>query len=95
LAMANAGPNTNGSQFYITIDNLRPEHVTMLDDGYSIFGQVTKGLDVTTKISQGDKIQSIEILDTTQELFAAQKARIDQWNKILNQKFGNKLVQAS
>jgi peptidyl-prolyl cis-trans isomerase B (cyclophilin B) len=93
LAMANAGPNTNGSQFYITIDNLRPEHVTMLDDGYSIFGQVTKGLDVTTKISQGDKIQSIEILDTTQDLFAAQKARIDQWNKILNQKFGNKLLQ--
>ena len=62
LAMANAGANTNGSQFYVTIDSLRPEHVKMLDGSYSIFGQVTKGLDVTTKIVQGDKIQSVDIL---------------------------------
>src|ERR1700723_2500229 len=43
LAMANAGPNTNGSQFYVTIDPLQKEHVKMLDGSYSIFGQVMKG----------------------------------------------------
>src|SRR3981081_4715793 len=95
LAMANAGPNTNGSQFYITIDTLRPEHITMLDEGYSIFGQVTKGLEVTTKITQGDKIQSVEILDPIDELFTTHKTRVAQWNKTLDQKFGNKLAPAA
>jgi peptidyl-prolyl cis-trans isomerase B (cyclophilin B) len=95
LAMANAGPNTNGSQFYITIDTLRPEHITMLDEGYSIFGQVTKGLEVTTKITQGDKIQSVEILDPIDELFTTHNTRIAQWNKTLDQKFGNKLAPAA
>jgi peptidyl-prolyl cis-trans isomerase B (cyclophilin B) len=94
LAMANAGPNTNGSQFYVTIDALRPEHVKMLDGSYSIFGQVTNGLDVTSKIVQGDKIISIDILDSTDELFAAQKARLKDWNKTLDQKFGKKLAAA-
>ena len=92
LAMANAGPNTNGSQFYVTIESLRPEHVKMLDGSYSIFGQVTKGLEVTTKIAQGDKIQSVDVLDSTEELFTGQKARLKEWNNILDQKFGKKLA---
>jgi peptidyl-prolyl cis-trans isomerase B (cyclophilin B) len=91
LAMANSGAHTNGSQFYVTIDSLSPQHVKMLDGSYSIFGQVTKGLDVTTKIVQGDKIQSIDILDSTDELFAEQKTRLKDWNKTLDQKFGKKL----
>jgi peptidyl-prolyl cis-trans isomerase B (cyclophilin B) len=91
LAMANAGAHTNGSQFYVTIASLSPEHVKMLDGSYSIFGQVTKGLEVTTKIVQGDKIQSIDILDSTDELFAEQKTRLTDWNKTLDQKFGKKL----
>jgi peptidyl-prolyl cis-trans isomerase B (cyclophilin B) len=95
LAMANAGPNTNGSQFYVTIDSLSPEHVKMLDGSYSIFGQVTKGMEVATKIAKGDKIQAIEILDSTDELFAEQKKRLKDWNKILDQKFGDKLTAAS
>ena len=94
LAMANSGPNTNGSQFYVTIDSLGREHVKMLDGNYSIFGQVTKGLDVATKIAQGDKIQSIDVLDSTDELFTEQKTRLQEWNKILDQKFGKKLVPA-
>jgi peptidyl-prolyl cis-trans isomerase B (cyclophilin B) len=92
LAMANAGPNTNGSQFYVTIDSLKQEHVKMLDGSYTIFGQVTKGLDVATKITQGDKIKSIDVLDPTDELFGEQKMRLKEWNKILDQKFGNKLT---
>jgi peptidyl-prolyl cis-trans isomerase B (cyclophilin B) len=95
LAMANSGPNTNGSQFYVTIDSLGREHVKMLDGNYSIFGQVTKGLDVAKKIAQGDKIQSIDVLDSIDELFTEQKTRLQEWNKILDQKFGKKLVPAS
>ena len=92
--MANAGPNTNGSQFYITIADLAPEHVKMLDGSYSVFGQVTSGMDVATKISQGDKIRSIEILDSTEPLFAAQAKRLKDWNKVLDQKFGSRLAPA-
>jgi peptidyl-prolyl cis-trans isomerase B (cyclophilin B) len=91
MAMANAGPNTNGSQFYITTDSLRPEHVKMLDGSYSIFGLVTKGNDVASKIAVGDKIESIEILDSPEALFIEQKVRLKEWNKVLDQKFGNRL----
>jgi len=91
MAMANAGPNTNGSQFYITIDSLRPEHVKMLDGSYSIFGRVTKGNDVASKIVVGDKIESIDILDPFEALFTEQKVRLKEWNKVLDQKFGGKL----
>ena len=46
LAMANAGPNTNGSQFFITLADLR----TRLPKNYTIFGQVTGGFDVALRI---------------------------------------------
>jgi peptidyl-prolyl cis-trans isomerase B (cyclophilin B) len=91
LAMANAGPNTNGSQFYITIDSLRPEHVKMLDGNYTIFGQVSKGSDVALRIVVGDKIGSIEILASPAALFSAQKARLREWNKVLDRTFGSRL----
>jgi len=56
LAMANAGPNTNGSQFFIMLaDN------STLPKNYTIFGKVTKGLDVVHKIAVDDKIQTITI----------------------------------
>ena len=46
LAMANAGPNTNGSQFFICTDDLGGK----LPKNYTLFGQVTKGLDIVDKI---------------------------------------------
>lgn len=56
LAMANAGPNTNGSQFFIMLaDN------PGLPKNYTIFGKVTAGLDVVHKIVVGDKINSISV----------------------------------
>ena len=48
---------SSGSQFYITLDK-----VSFLDGEYSVFGQITDGFDVIKNISQGDKIESIEIV---------------------------------
>lgn len=75
FSMANAGPGTNGSQFFIT--HLPTPH---LDGRHTVFGEVTKGQDVVNAIRQGDKIKSIEVLDSTDDLFAAQAANLTKWN---------------
>lgn len=56
VAMANRGPNTNGSQFFIMLaDN------DTLPHNYTIFGKVTKGMDVVKQIVVGDKMTSIDV----------------------------------
>lgn len=56
LSMANAGPNTNGSQFFIT--HAPQPH---LNGKHTVFGKVTRGADVVDAIEKGDKIESVEI----------------------------------
>jgi peptidyl-prolyl cis-trans isomerase B (cyclophilin B) len=81
LSMANAGPKTNGSQFFITLDP-QPH----LDNRHSVFGKVTSGMDVVKKIAGGDKIESAEVVGDTTKLFESQTKRIAEWNKILEEK---------
>lgn len=60
LAMANAGPNTNGSQFFIVTESAQPH----LNGRHTVFGRVVAGMDVARKIKQGDVIRSVAIEET-------------------------------
>ncbi len=57
LSMANSGPNTNGSQFFITTDQ-----TSYLDGKHSVFGEVVEGLDIISTIAVGDPINKVKII---------------------------------
>ena len=58
VAMANAGPNTNGSQFFICID-----YCTTLPKQYNLFGYVTSGMDAALAIKVGDKMKTATVVE--------------------------------
>ncbi len=81
LSMANAGPGSNGSQFFIT-------HVPTpwLDGKHTIFGAVQGDADqaVVDKIAKGDTIESITIEGDTKALLAKMADQLDKWNALLD-----------
>lgn len=84
FSMANAGPQTNGSQFFIT-------HVATpwLDGKHTVFGEVVGNADqkVVNQIAQGDKIISVTIEGDTKDLMEQVKPFVEKWNAILDVNF--------
>ncbi|MFT5012366.1 MAG: peptidyl-prolyl cis-trans isomerase B (cyclophilin B) [Patiriisocius sp.] len=84
LSMANAGPGTNGSQFFVT--HTPTPH---LDDAHSIFGEVAGSDDqaIVDAIEQGDKIVSIKISGDADALLESQSEQVSSWNEALKTQF--------
>ena len=59
VAMANAGPDSNGSQFFICIDDCRPK----LQKAYNLFGYVIDGIDVAQSVQVGDVMRSVSVTE--------------------------------
>lgn len=87
LAMANAGPGTNGSQFFITT-----VPTEWLNGHHTIFGEIVSDNDlkVVKKLTNGDIMKKVVVEGDIDAFLKTQKNRVDSWNKTLKQNFPNK-----
>ena len=84
ISMANSGPGTDGSQFFLT--HLATPHLNGL---HSVFGVVSEGLPVVQLLRKGDIINSIAIEGDLSSLFEKRKDKLEQWNDVLDANFSN------
>jgi len=82
ISMANSGPGTDGSQFFIT--HLATPH---LDGLHSVFGRVTDGLNTVYEIRRGDTINSISIVGDPTQLLERKRVQLEEWNTVLDENF--------
>lgn len=84
ISTANAGPGTDGSQFFIT--HIATPH---LDGIHSVFGVVTNGMQVVNQIRRGDKIHSIVISGDIADLWVRKAEDLARWNIALDENFSH------
>ena len=84
ISMANSGPGTDGSQFFLT--HLATSH---LDGLHSVFGKVISGQPVVNQIRRRDIINSIIIEGDPSALFRKRKDQLSEWNQVLDEIFPN------
>lgn len=82
LSMANSGPGTDGSQFFIT--HLATPH---LDGLHSVFGRVIAGQNVVNQLRRRDTINSIRIEGDVSSALQRRRAQLDEWNQVLDDNF--------
>jgi len=95
LAMANSGPHTNGSQFFITVIE-----TVNLNGGYSIFGKVVEGMDVVNKIKKDDVMNKVTIIREGKEAkefdaVAVFNSKKDNLEKVLEEEARKKTEEAN
>lgn len=84
ISMANSGPGTDGSQFFIT--HLATPH---LDGLHSVFGRVTTGLEFVYDIRRGDVINSITIVGDPTAVLERKQVQLAEWNAVLDEVFAD------
>ena len=84
LAMANSGPNTNGSQFFITFAS-----APHLNGAHTVFGLVQSGRQVIRQLRINDTIESITIIGDAKKFLERRKDQVYQWNRTLDFNFSN------
>ena len=82
--MANSGPNTNGSQFFITFAS-----APHLNGAHTVFGLVQSGRQVIRQLRINDTIESITIIGDAKKFLERRKDQVYQWNRTLDFNFSN------